>query len=89
MKKQIELPYGVGDAVYIIKPRTNKIDKSVIKEIVARIDENGIECEYDSEKLYFCSDDVGDTVFATYIEAREMLGKRKDIKDAGADKFIE
>lgn len=65
--------FKVGDTAYLVDYEAGVIDESVVHEISGKITADETEFSYDSEKLYFYDDDIGETVFLSETEAQEAL----------------
>lgn len=71
----VEYPSGIGDTVYLVDFENKKIDPSRINDIA--YDFLNKDFQFDSDYLYFYSDDIGKTVFLTKVEAEQALKERE------------
>ena len=81
--KTIELPFTIGDTVYIIN-NNEEIIKSTVTNVTYDLKNNFFTVETD--KITFCSDDIGYAVFDDYNTANnkltEMKARQKEVEEA-------
>ena len=73
--KTIELPFNIGDTVYIINSN-EEIVKSTVTNVLFDLKNNFFTVETD--KITFCSDDFGYSAFKNYEEASSRLKELKE-----------
>lgn len=77
-----QLPaFKVGDTAYIIDLHEGVIKESVVQVITSRADNAGTSCEYISEHLAFCSEDIGKEAFLSREEAEQALKEKGERED--------
>ena len=73
--KTIELPFTIGDTVYIIN-NNEEIIKSTVTNVTYDLKNNFFII--DTDNLTFCSDDIGYSAFKNYEEASSRLKELKE-----------
>lgn len=75
--KIIKLPCAVGDIIYKIFRKDNKIYHYLIKCIGCYLDDIGLRFQFYVQSgiatIVFYEDDIGETVFLTYEEAEKKI----------------
>ena len=78
-RRVIELPVGVGEAVYVIE--AGKVEEAHVREASASAEWGAVEVEYMAESesghRFFNDGDIGDAVFLTREAAEAALAMRK------------